>query len=88
MEARLSETEKSLARLSDENRDLTVKYETTSQRSDLLEEDKNYLKRSSKELTDQKLELEKRVKQLMDQNINLQQAREEILEKYITGTEL
>lgn len=79
--------EKNLSRTTGENRDLTVKYETTRQRRELLEEDKKYLKNSNKELTEQKLDLENRVSQLLDQNMNLQQAREDILEKYITGTD-
>ena len=79
--------EKNLSRTTAENRDLTVKYETTRQRRELLEEDKKYLKNSNKELTKQKLDLENRVSQLLDQNMNLQQAREDILEKYITGTD-
>jgi len=87
LEARLAETEKNLSRTTAENRDLIVKYETTRQRRELLEEDKKYLRNSNKELTEQKLDLENRVSQLLDQNMNLQQAREDILEKYITGTD-
>lgn len=85
--ARLRELESCNLQLSDRNKDLLIKYETTKQRESLLVEDKAYLKRINQEITTRKTELEEQNKELMDRNIQLQTAREEILEKYITGTD-
>ena len=85
--AKLREVETIAASASEREKELRVRFETTSQRESLLREDKEYLRRVNDEINERKNQIETQNAELMARNIQLSAAREEILEKYIKGTD-